>query len=945
MNKPFASLQNKCARTSALKVPLMKTSSRQTTVNGPCLSWPVAMSSRQRRFRHSFLIEIVVLSATALGFVSSLSFAHDTAGPSGPPSTFRGGRKDDLASPTDPTARSARLNSALPTVTWNDFDDTTIDRFVGHTFSNLSANIVSAELIIRMKPLGSASNDSLHLGLMSASPPATWAWQLNIRNLPGANGTWNSGVNPATTFTLDLGNLPTGGSIITKLATDRYLDLMAQDDTELDFVELRVWTSPPQNYFFGLNHTALGMANLKTDKDGNLVVSNIGNSGQDGVAISLGDSQEFSFTSLLDPGGMPIGAYAASVFTGTVNGIPNQPLGGTKITRDSDGFDFEHEFFAGSGPTYTIQVFNQRNLVYAREFAIQTGPALDPLVTPLWRWLALVGIKGICTGSTSTTVTSQGTTTTTTYKYSVSLGSVAAVIEGGDSSDSVTGDLFQLTFRSPGSSILTNSVNLVAAGMSEMPIFDEAVGLFDVSLQTRGSATLLPQAGFLSVNNLGPSGNDGVTIGFDRVHSFDVGLDPIVDRQGNPLQSIGAYLEATAIGSLNGVPGQSLGVARITQAGANSYAITADFTSIGSSTQHLQVFSEGVLVADFPNHSGPVGAASAWMRGIGKLGGLLECFVLRWLGPTSFVISGANGTSYVGDELRILAVGATEHIDYKSGLQLLTAEIPEITVVEAQARRATLGNIATRLRVEAGDGVMIAGFIVQGGGTPKQVIIRAIGPSLTRFGIPNPLADPALELHGPAGFATITNNNWREAHEAELIATGIPPTDDLESAIVATLEPGAYTAIVRGVNGGTGVGIAELYDLNPTSGSLLANISTRGFVQTGDNIMIGGFIVVTQATRTIIRAIAPSLTQFGVPDALANPTLELRDSNGALLIANNDWQDDPAQAAELTAAGLAPTNALEAGIATTLPPGPYTALLAGVNNTTGNALVEVYALP
>jgi hypothetical protein len=255
-----------------------------------------------------------------------------------------------------------------------------------------------------------------------------------------------------------------------------------------------------------------------------------------------------------------------------------------------------------------------------------------------------------------------------------------------------------------------------------------------------------------------------------------------------------------------------------------------------------------------------------------------------------------------------------------------------------------LGSVSTRALVGPGDNAGIGGFIIMGS-EPKPVLLRAIGPSLTQFGVPNALGDPVLELHGPDGFVTILNNNWRDTQEAEIQATGIPPTNDLESAIAVTLAPGAYTAVLRGIGNTSGVALVEVYDLDQEASSTLANISTRAFVGAGDNILIAGVVVARgELDHLVFRGIGPSLTAFGVPGALANPTLELRDSNGALLIANNDWQDDPAQAAELTAAGLAPTNNLESGIAATLPPGPYTALLAGLNNGTGVGLVEVYDL-
>ena len=208
------------------------------------------------------------------------------------------------------------------------------------------------------------------------------------------------------------------------------------------------------------------------------------------------------------------------------------------------------------------------------------------------------------------------------------------------------------------------------------------------------------------------------------------------------------------------------------------------------------------------------------------------------------------------------------------------------------------------------------------------------------------LADPVLELHGPGAFVTITNDNWRDdpVQEAAILATGIPPTNNFESAIDATLAPGNYTAIVKGKNNTSGVALVEVYDLTATALSKLGNISTRAFVDTGSNIVIAGFILGSHSgnDRIVVRGIGPSLTAAGVPNALADPTLELRDSNGVLLASNNDWQDNPAQAAELIAAGLAPTNNLESGIAATLPPGLYTALLAGLNNGTGVGLVEVY---
>lgn len=253
-------------------------------------------------------------------------------------------------------------------------------------------------------------------------------------------------------------------------------------------------------------------------------------------------------------------------------------------------------------------------------------------------------------------------------------------------------------------------------------------------------------------------------------------------------------------------------------------------------------------------------------------------------------------------------------------------------------------NVSTRLRVQTGDNALIGGFIVTGH-TSKKVIVRAIGPSLTDFGIPGALANPVLELNGPAGFATLTNDNWRDTQQTEIAATGIPPGHNLESAIVATLPPGGYTAIIRGQNNGTGVGLVEAYDLLSAADAKLANISTRGFVETGESVMIGGLIAGPTNSvggQMLVRAIGPSLADFGVPNTLPDPTLELRDGNGGLVASNNDWRDT--QEAAIAATGIPPSNNQESAILATIPPGAYTAIVRGAGSTTGVGLVEVYNL-
>lgn len=266
------------------------------------------------------------------------------------------------------------------------------------------------------------------------------------------------------------------------------------------------------------------------------------------------------------------------------------------------------------------------------------------------------------------------------------------------------------------------------------------------------------------------------------------------------------------------------------------------------------------------------------------------------------------------------------------GYDLVSAILPPPSTV--------LGNISTRGLVKTGDQVMIGGFIVTGT-QPKEVIVRAIGPSLPLTGV---LPNPFLELHDSSGGIIASNDDWRSTQEGAIIATGLAPTNDKESAIVMTLQPeSSYTAVVKGALGGTGVGLVEVYDLDQSVDSKLGNISTRGFVGTTDDVLIGGFIVLgNDSAKVIVRALGPSLTQNEVPNALQDPVLELHDGNGTTIDSNDDWKTD--QESEILATGLAPTEDAESAFVETLLPGPYTAIVSGKNNTTGVGLVEVYQL-
>lgn len=260
---------------------------------------------------------------------------------------------------------------------------------------------------------------------------------------------------------------------------------------------------------------------------------------------------------------------------------------------------------------------------------------------------------------------------------------------------------------------------------------------------------------------------------------------------------------------------------------------------------------------------------------------------------------------------------------------------------------AQLQNISTRLRVQTGDKVLIGGFIITGT-TPKKIILRAIGPSLSANGAPlsGRLIDPTLELLDDGGGQIDFNDNWKDSPQrAEIESSTIAPVDDREAAIVRTLAPGSYTAIVRGIGDTTGIALVEAYDGDPVANSRMANISTRGFVETGDNVMIGGLIIGPTDrgnTPILVRAIGPSLTSEGVPDALPDPILSLHDQDGTLLMENDNWKDT--QRVEIEAAGIPPKLDAEAAVVRMLGPGNYTAVVRGQGESTGIALVEVYNL-
>lgn len=260
----------------------------------------------------------------------------------------------------------------------------------------------------------------------------------------------------------------------------------------------------------------------------------------------------------------------------------------------------------------------------------------------------------------------------------------------------------------------------------------------------------------------------------------------------------------------------------------------------------------------------------------------------------------------------------------------------------APAASAGLLNVSGRLPVGTGDNVMIAGFIITGT-APRKVIIRGLGPSLASFGLSGTLADPVLELHSPDG-SVILNDNWQTSQAPAIRSTGLAPGNSLESAIVAELSPGTYTAVLRGADDATGIGLIEVYDLSQTLTSGLVNVSIRGRVESDDNVLIAGTIVGgEESVPIVVRALGPSLGSAGVSDYLPDPTLELHDSNGQLIAFNDNWKSS--QQADLTLSHLAPADDRESALDLILPPGAYTAVVRGHDEVGGVALAEIYQVP
>jgi sugar lactone lactonase YvrE len=417
----------------------------------------------------------------------------------------------------------------------------------------------------------------------------------------------------------------------------------------------------------------------------------------------------------------------------------------------------------------------------------------------------------------------------------------------------------------------------------------------------------------------GLAGSHGSADGTGSAARFDEPQDVAADSAGN------LYIADTGNSTIRKIDSGGVVTTLAGLAGSSGSADGSGSTAQFRFPEGVTVDSAGnVYVADTGNHTirkvsnaGVVTTVAGFAGSSGSGDGTGNA--VRFNGPSG-VAADSAGNLYVADSLNnTIRVGSI-------------------------VARAQTQNLSTRLKALSGDNVLIGGFIITGN-APKKVVIRGIGPSLPLDGA---MADPVLQLHKPDG-SVVSNDNWKiddqsgQSQEATIRATTLPPSNDLESALVVTLPPGIYTAIVSGKDGRQGVALVELYDLEGTAVSQLGNISSRGFVDQGNNVMIGGFIVGPAnagSNRVMIRGIGPSLP---FSTALLDPVLELHDGNGALLASNDDWGDD-ADAADIQAVQLDPKDTRESALLRPLSPGAYTAILSGKGGTTGVGLIEVYNL-
>jgi hypothetical protein len=584
-----------------------------------------------------------------------------------PEQTVSVGIADNFAGPTEGTSRGPQLNAAFPTALWKDLDDTHPDRFIGHTFGNLTGNVVQANLEVSLKPHSNApDNDSLNLGL---GPTSTFAFSTAIRSLPEAGGTWST--SPATTFHLDLAALPSGVNLLPKINTDDRLDILVQDDTAGDFLRLRYRTCPAPQRLAGLPHRALGEASLGQDATGAVTLSGLGNglTPTDGARINLHDAA--GFTTVLDSAGPPPdGATMISTTFGNLGDGFDRELGSVGVRREGDRFRSLIDFSPLGATGYRASFYDESgNLVRQAGLgpsdAIFIGPSpSDPPGFPK----TLFGFT--CSNTPNHRI---WTFKKRTHKFFLDDGDI-------ETSFLAATVVFEPIPAVPGTGTVS-AVEIKASGMPELAFHEEVQPIPAVNVGSLGTAELGTSSGAVSLTDISNSGLDGLAIDLGSVDAVSASLAPI-DLAGTA--PAGAYLVAEARGELDGVADQPLGSLTITQVGSGGTAgfdLAASFASLGTDLQRMQIFREGSLVREEVIPAGLAARSSFWPRLLGKLGGRTECYRGKFPRDTVFTFPGESKSIVTGDEIRLLAENGAP-VGSKSSFSLRVAGIDELTLTD-----------------------------------------------------------------------------------------------------------------------------------------------------------------------------------------------------------------------------------------------------------------------
>jgi hypothetical protein len=499
--------------------------------------------------------------------------------------------------------------------------------------------------------------------------------------------------------------------------------------------------------------------------------------------------------------------------------------------------------------------------------------------------------------------------------------------------------------------LITRGANIVAAGAGNIV----AAGGGNIVAAGAGNIVAAGAGNLIGSDGASLIGPDGASlIGSDGASIVAAGAGNIVAAgAGNLIGSDGASIVAAGAGNLVGRPAESA------EAAADPGTISLGGGTVSGNLNLVgDVSNTGAFISP-GNSAGKIRIAGKYTQGAG--GTLLLEVGGTTANPPKFDQLQITGTATLGGKLIVKTIDGFTPQSSTNFAPLTYASVTGNFANVTSNAQITLGpqgmtmkvsgpnppapralNISTRLQIQSGDNVLFAGFIVTGpAGSTKKVLIRGIGPSLAQFGVAGTIPDPLLELHssGP----TVINDNWEQAPNKSEIPPAFVPKDSRESVIIATLPPGNYSAILKGAHGETGVGLAEVYDFATASPAQLANISTRGFVQTADNVLIGGFIIAgNEPAKVMVLAIGPSLASFGLQGVLLDPELEVHDANGGV-IGNDNWRST--QETEIRRTGLAPTHDKESAVLATLTPGNYTAVVRGKNDTTGIGVVQAYNIP